>query len=125
MSNNFPHSNAPSPQGGYRDDRDAALAQAASLRERNDSLEAENRALRTENDLLRRENIALGGSAATPSARSRTVVVALAAFAILFMAGVGFWLVAAPRPSAQVPVVVPTSMEVSPVVPSSTLHRPT
>ncbi len=110
---------APPPSGGYRDERDAALAQTESLRQQVSSLESELQRLRAENEMFRRE---LGRYTGQPYAQRRSSAGAIIAFAVLafmFLGGVaGFVLL---RSSAPQPV--PVSV-VEPAMPSSAAPVP-
>lgn len=129
---------------GYRDEREAALAQAESLRQRVAVLEPECERLRQENDQLRRELSKYTGFAPRPSSSAGAIiaVIAVAVFAVLFVAGAAAFFmvrsssVEAPVPSSMpappsmpVPVPVPTStvapVPVQPSLPSGLNYAPT
>jgi hypothetical protein len=119
--------------GGYRDEREAALAQVESLRQRVAALEPECQRLRAENETLRREVARLGGSVGPrPSGVATPIVVVLVALvAMMFVGGAAaFFLVRAPETtpsSAPVPVSapMPSVIEPSTTPPSSPPTLPT
>jgi hypothetical protein len=75
--------------GGYRDEREAALAQVESLRQRVAALEPECQRLREENDVLRREVARLGGVVGPRRSGVATpiIVVLAAVVAMMFVGG--------------------------------------
>lgn len=131
-------SGQPAGNSGYRDEREAALAQVESLRERIAALEPECARLRQENEALRRELAKYAGFTPRPASSAGTIVVAIvvAVFALLFVAGAAaFFMVrttservmpsSMPAPVSEVPVVepvVPQPVPVPSVAPSSTVR---
>lgn len=119
--------------GGYRDEREAALAQVQSLQQKLNELEPEVQRLRAENQQLRAELSRFAGFSPSP-APSRTSPILLALVAVLAMVfvagGAGFFLFTAssrstpPAVPSAVPVSVPSMPSVSPVVPTSVAPMP-
>lgn len=111
---------APQASGGYRDERDAALAQIESLRQQVAALEPEVQRLRAENETLRRELTRYSGQPYAPTrSTSPAVVIAIAVAAMMFLGGVvSFLAVRSEAPSSPQPVSVPVSAPVE-VTPSS------
>jgi hypothetical protein len=130
---NTPSAGGPS-SGGYRDEREAALAQVSSLQQRNAALEAEAQHLRAHNEALRRENAALGGTngAAQPQ-RSAALVLGIVAVFVVMMVGAGAFFTlsrAAPDstppspPVSIVPSAMPSTMPEPPSLPQQPQTTP-
>ena len=124
--------NAQGASGGYRDEREAALAQVQSLQQKLNELEPEVQRLRFENQQLRAELSRYAGFSPSPApSRSSPIILAIVAvLAMLLVAGgAGFFLLSAPSrstppamPSA-VPVSAPSMPSVAPV-PTSVAPMP-
>lgn len=117
--------NAQGASGGYRDEREAALAQVQALQQQLAQLEPEVQRLRVENQQLRTELARYAGFAPTAApSRVHPIVLALVAlFAMLIVAGgAGFFLFAARSTPSSAPSAVPVSVSESvPSVPP-TVH---
>ncbi len=111
---------AQSPVGnaGYRDEREAALAQVESLRQQVAALEPECQRLRAENAQLRAELSRLGGFVPTPT-RTNSVLVAIIAgiVALMFVGGAASFLLM--RTTSTAPSYAPVPVSVAP--PSATI----
>lgn len=119
-----PPSQGDPPSSAYRSDREAALAHASSLQQRNDALETEIFGLRSENERLRAENDRLRPYApGAPVPRRTGFVVAGAAVAVLLItalfAVLGLSRQSAPSPSNVMPTSVSSPMPPSEPVPTS------
>jgi hypothetical protein len=115
--------NGQNPQGGYRDEREAALAQAHALQQQLAALEPEVVRLRQENQHLRAELARYAGFPQAPAAsRSRPVAIALvAAVAALVVAGAAgaMFLTAGGRePASAYPSGMPSPQPVPSSAPS-------
>lgn len=123
-------SGQPAGNSGYRDEREAALAQVESLRERLAALEPECARLRQENEALRRELAKYSGFTPRPASSAGTIIVAIvvAVCALLFVAGAAaFFMVrtaserivpsssSVPVQASEVPTVEPAVPEPVPV----------
>jgi hypothetical protein len=124
---NTPSAGGPS-SGGYRDEREAALAQVSSLQQRNAALESEVQHLRAHNEALRRENAALGGTngAAAPR-RATALVLGIVSVFVLMLVGAGAFFALAraapdstppynPAPVSIVPSAMPSAMPEPPSI---------
>lgn len=126
--------NAQGASGGYRDEREAALAQVQSLQQKLAELEPEVHRLRAENQQLRAELSRYAGFApsAAPSRTSPIALVLVAVLAMLFVAGgAGFFLFTAssrsepPSTPSSVPVSAPEPVpSIAPVMPTSVAPMP-
>lgn len=119
---------APQASGGYRDERDAALAQIESLRQQVAALEPEVQRLRAENDALRRELTRYSGQPYAPTrSASPAIIIAVAVMAMMFLGGVvSFLLVRSEStpPSQAVPVSMPVEVTPPSVPPSGSQQVP-
>jgi uncharacterized small protein (DUF1192 family) len=114
-------SGQPAGNSGYRDEREAALAQVESLRERIAALEPECARLRQENEALRRELAKYAGFTTRPTSSAGTIVVAIvvAVFALLFVAGAASFFIVRKTRECVMPSSVPVPVSEEPVPVSS------